>query len=138
LAKLTVSLKATDTDYQGDDCIATRAFKFISIFRSPPAALFNRRSHILTPSNRTVQVAVNQTVTIQANYTPIRPVLKFNSPTSLSFTGAIGAAYRVEFSTNLVGWTPLVTQTLSASFVTLTNLGPATNKSRFFRTVLLP
>jgi hypothetical protein len=77
-------------------------------------------------------------VTVQGIYTPIRPVLKFISPTSLSFTGAIGAAYRLEFSTNLTSWSPLLTQTLISGSVTLTNFGPATNKARFFRTVLLP
>lgn len=92
----------------------------------------------ITPSNRIVDVIVNQTATINADYAPIRPVLNFLSRTNLSITGATGAVYRVEFSTNLLNWTPLLTQTLTSSSVIISNLGPATNKARFFRTVLLP
>jgi len=92
----------------------------------------------ITPSNRTVQVAVNQTATINVDYIPIRPVLTFYSLTNLICSGATGAVYRVEFSTNLLNWSPLLTQTLTSGSVTITNLGPTTNKARFYRTVLLP
>jgi len=92
----------------------------------------------VTPTNRPVQVGGNQTTVITALYVPIRPVMSFTSRTNLTFSGAANATYRVEISTNLLNWTPLLTQTLSSSSVTITNLGSATNKARFFRTVLLP
>jgi len=99
---------------------------------------FKAAPGFITPSNRTVQLAVGGLVTVQGVYTPIRPVLKFSSLTNLNLTGATGAVYRVEFSTNLLNWSPLLTQTLTSGSVTITNLGPATNKARFYRTVLLP
>jgi len=90
----------------------------------------------LTPRNRTVQVAVGGLVAVQGVYTPVRPVLKFNSLRSFSFTGATGATYRVEYSTNLLSWTPFVTQILTSSSFTITNLSPATNKALFYRLLL--
>ena len=90
-----------------------------------------------------MQVGGNQTAVVTVPYIAIRPVLNFNSLNNFTFIGGTGATYRVEFATNLSGiiqWTPLTTQTLSAGSVTITNLGAgsATNKLRFFRTVLLP
>jgi hypothetical protein len=96
----------------------------------------------LTPSNRIVQVAVGQTVTVQADYKPAPMSVQFNSLTNLTFTGGTGATYRVEFSTNLLAtntlWIPFITQTLSSASTTVTNLGPATNKARYYRVRLLP
>ena len=94
----------------------------------------------IAPTNRTVLTVANQTNTVQGNYVPVLPVLTFLSRTNLTFTGATGATYRVDFSTNLAGavWSPLVTQKLVTTSGTVTNFGPATNRARFFRTVLLP
>jgi hypothetical protein len=100
---------------------------------------FKSVSGFIAPSNVTVLVGVNQSVTVQANYAFIQPAMKLSGLTNLTFTGATGATYRVDYTTNLLAtpWIPLYTQTLSSSSITVSNLGPATNKARFFRTVLL-
>ena len=95
----------------------------------------------ITPSNRTVTVAVGGLVTIQGDYVGIRPQLGLNRTNGLILGGGIGATYRVEFKTNLTTqttWTPLTSFTLSASSSLLSNTRPATNGNRFYRTALVP
>ena len=95
----------------------------------------------ITPSNRTVLIAVGQTVTLQADYVPIRPLLSFDSNSGLSLSGATGASYKMEYTTRLampIAWTPLTTFTLISSPFTISGTGPATNGSGFYRAVLVP
>ena len=95
----------------------------------------------MTPSNRTVTVAVGGLVTIQGDYVGIRPQLGLNRTNGLILGGGIGATYRVEFKTNLTTqttWTPLTSFTLSTSSLLLSNTRPATNGNRFYRAVLVP
>ena len=95
----------------------------------------------LTPSNRTVLMAVGGVVTLQADYVPIRPLLGFDYNNGLSLSGATGATYRVEFATSLttpVDWTPLTTFALVNSPFTVSNTLPATDASGFYRAVLVP
>lgn len=56
----------------------------------------------------------------------------------LTATGDNGRAYRLESSTNLVDWTPVVTNTVSGSTATFTDSGAAGKVLRFYRIVLLP
>jgi uncharacterized delta-60 repeat protein len=94
-----------------------------------------------TPTNRVVQIGGNQTTIVGVDYLGIKPFVSFNTLSNLIFTGGVGATYRVEFTSNCNAstvWTPLVTQTLSGTSITITNLGPATNKARFYRVRLLP
>ena len=95
----------------------------------------------ITPSNRTVLIAVGQTVTLQAEYVPVRPLLSFDFTNGLSLSGATGANYRVEFATNLttpVNWTPLTNLTLVSSPFAISDTHPSTDGSGFYRAVLVP
>lgn len=63
-------------------------------------------------------------------------ILNHSTNTSLQFPSVPGRDYRVEFSTDLVNWTP-VTVTASGSQTTWTDLN-ATNKSRRFYRIAIP
>lgn len=52
--------------------------------------------------------------------------------------GDNGRAYRLETSTNLVTWTPIVTNTVSGGTASFTDSTAAGNVLRFYRIVLLP
>jgi len=56
----------------------------------------------------------------------------------LTATGDNGRAYRLESSTNLVDWTPVVTNVVSGGAATFTDSGAAGRVLRFYRIVLLP
>jgi hypothetical protein len=93
------------------------------------------------PSNVTVQIVLGQEVIVQAIYVPCSPSLGFSFGNGLSLNCAVGATYRVEYTTNLgpaANWTPLTTQTLSSSSVTIPNTRPANSGRRFYRAVLMP
>ena len=95
----------------------------------------------LAPSNRTIQLAVGGTVTIQADYVPIPSQLTLNSLAGLSIVGGLGASYSVEFATNLTPpsrWMPLTTVTLAGSTLVLSNTRPIQTGQRFYRSVLMP
>jgi hypothetical protein len=51
--------------------------------------------------------------------------------------GAVGRNYKVQWSTNLTGWSDLTTLSNVTGTVTFTN-APGTDRTRFYRTVLLP
>lgn len=53
-------------------------------------------------------------------------------------TGDNGRAYRMEASTNLVNWDPVVTNIIQGGSATFTDTGASTNTTRFYRIVLLP
>ncbi|MFM8470119.1 MAG: S8 family serine peptidase [Limisphaerales bacterium] len=53
-------------------------------------------------------------------------------------TGDNGRSYRLESSTNLVDWTPVVTNTVSTGSATFTDSGGGSRDLRFYRIVLLP
>ena len=53
-------------------------------------------------------------------------------------TGDNGRAYRLESSTNLVNWVPVVTNAVSGGAVTFTDTAAAGKTLRFYRIVLLP
>lgn len=53
-------------------------------------------------------------------------------------TGDSGRAYRLESSTNLIIWTPVVTNTVSGGSATFTDSGGGSRVLRFYRIVLLP
>jgi len=95
----------------------------------------------ITPSNRTIQMAVSGNVTLQADYVAIRPLLSLNRASGLSLSGGTGAIYRVEFVTNLIptaSWIPFTNFMLSSDPQTISNTRPATNGTRFYRAVLVP
>ena len=95
----------------------------------------------VTPSNRTIQMAVGGNVTLQADYVAIRPLLGLNRANGLSLSGGTGAVYRVEFVTNLTPnatWSPLINLLLSSNPQTISNTRPATNGTRYYRAVLVP
>ena len=56
----------------------------------------------------------------------------------MTASGDDGHAYRLESSTNLVIWTPVVTNTVSGGTATFTDSTAAGNVLRFYRIVLLP
>ena len=53
-------------------------------------------------------------------------------------SGDNGRAYRLESTTNLVDWVPVVTNTISGGTATFTASGAASQALRFYRIVLLP
>ena len=53
-------------------------------------------------------------------------------------SGDNGRSYRLEASTNLVNWEPVVTNTILGGSATFTDSGAGTNTRRFYRIVLLP
>lgn len=56
----------------------------------------------------------------------------------LTATGDDGRAYRLESSTNLVNWTPVVTNSVSSGTATFTDSTAGGRVLRFYRIVLLP
>jgi subtilisin-like proprotein convertase family protein len=56
----------------------------------------------------------------------------------LTASGDNGRSYRLESSTNLVNWTPVVTNVVSGGAATFTDSGAAGKVLRFYRLVLLP
>lgn len=53
-------------------------------------------------------------------------------------SGDNGRSYRLESSTNLVNWNPVVTNTISGGAATFTDSGAGSQVLRFYRIVLLP
>jgi hypothetical protein len=95
----------------------------------------------ITPTNRTVTIAVGGLVTLQGDYVGIGPQLSLNPTNGLLLSGDIGATYRVEFKTNLstqTAWASFTSSTLSASPLILSNTLPLSNGNRFYRAVLVP
>ncbi len=56
----------------------------------------------------------------------------------MTASGDNGSAYRLETTTNLVDWVPVVTNTVSGGSATFTDSGAAGKDLRFYRIVLLP
>ncbi len=56
----------------------------------------------------------------------------------MTASGDNGSAYRLETTTNLVDWVPVVTNTVSGGTATFTDSGAAGKELRFYRIVLLP
>lgn len=56
----------------------------------------------------------------------------------MTASGDDGRAYRLEMTTNLVQWLPIVTNTVSAGTATFTDSTTAGSAQRFYRIVLLP
>jgi V8-like Glu-specific endopeptidase len=95
----------------------------------------------LTPSNRVVQVAVNQVVRLPVQYEPIRPGLSLQGGFNLSLSGPTGISYRVEYATNLappVLWMPWTTQTVLTSPLIISNIYSSSNNARFYRATWSP
>jgi hypothetical protein len=95
----------------------------------------------ITPSNRTVTIAVGGLVTIQANYISLTPQFSLNRANGLVVSGIAGRMYRVDFATNFSSnmiWLPLTSFTLANPSLILSNTRPPTNGNRFYRVVLLP
>src|SRR5262245_2575548 len=95
----------------------------------------------ITPSNRTVLMAVGGVVTLQADYVPIHPLLSFDYTNGLSLSGATGATYHVEFATNLampINWMPLTNLTLLNSPFTISDTRPTADGGGFYRAVQVP
>jgi hypothetical protein len=88
------------------------------------------------PPNRQVSVVVDQTTTIDASYTPIawNSIGRLpNGSLILTLGGATGRVYDIQFSTNLVSWTDLISLTNSNGTSLLTNPPvPGTGRA-FFR-----
>ena len=53
-------------------------------------------------------------------------------------SGDNGRSYRLEASTNLLNWEPVVTNTILGGSATFTDSGAGTDTRRFYRIVLLP
>ena len=95
----------------------------------------------ITPSNRTVTVAVGGLVTIQGNYVGMGPQLGLSRTNSLILSGATGATYRIEFATNFSAqtiWSPLTSFTLVNTSFSLSNTVSPASGQRFYRAVLVP
>ena len=55
----------------------------------------------------------------------------------ISFATTPGRRYRVEFSTDLIAWSPLTADTI-ATDLTMTATDPATQPRRLYRALVLP
>jgi parallel beta-helix repeat protein len=97
----------------------------------------------LTPSNWQLAIVGNQTAIVTNRYVSLAPraaaPVWSNGTLGLRFSTPAGQRYAIEGSTNLVNWTPLVTNTVTANGLlsfTVTNL---TSPPRgFYRARLLP
>jgi len=95
----------------------------------------------VTPSNRIVQVAVNQVVTLAVKYEPIRPVLSLQAGFSLELSGPTGITYRVEYANNLdppILWIPWTEHTVLTSPLVISNIYSISDNVRFYRAVWAP
>ena len=103
---------------------------------------FKFATGFLTPSNRTVMVAVGGLVTIQGNYISLQPAISFSRSNGLNFQGVVGSNYRVEFTTNFTAptniWTTLTNITLTNNSQIIGGTLPPKTGRRFFRAVLGP
>ena len=95
------------------------------------------------PTNQTVVVTPGQIVTNTANYTPANPNLSnvnlSGTQLQMVFSAAAGNQCALDQSTNLINWTPLVTNAVPPTGVLSFTDTPATNNSSsvFYRVRLV-
>ncbi|MEQ2009331.1 MAG: S8 family serine peptidase [Limisphaerales bacterium] len=82
--------------------------------------------------------STNALVTIFNPFTVAPPAFLPGGLFQMSIAGDNGLAYRLESSTNLIIWTPVVTNTVSGGAASFTDSGVASQVLRFYRIVLLP
>ncbi len=82
--------------------------------------------------------STNALLTVFNPFTVSGPTFQLGGLFQLTTTGDNGRAYRLESSTNLIIWTPVVTNTVSGGTATFTDSGGTGIGLRFYRIVLLP
>jgi hypothetical protein len=111
-----------------------------------PAATYTLSFHsapgFLTPPDRPLLVAANQTATLFVNYSNFSIIGSLptfsNGLPQLAFAAAVGQKYALERSTNLIDWIPLVTNTAgNDGFVRFIDSNAAT-RNAFYRVRLAP
>ena len=82
--------------------------------------------------------STNALVTVFNPFTVAPPAFLPGGLFQMSIAGDNGLAYRLESSTNLIFWTPVVTNTVSGGTASFTDSGVGSQVLRFYRIVLLP
>ena len=82
--------------------------------------------------------STNALLTVFNPFSVSTPTFQLGGFFQLTATGDNGRAYRLESSTNLVTWVPIVTNTVSGGTATFTDSGGTGITLRFYRIVLLP
>ncbi len=82
--------------------------------------------------------STNALVTVFNPFTVAPPAFLPGGLFQMSIAGDNGLAYRLESSTNLIIWTPVVTNTASGGTASFTDSGVASQVLRFYRIRLLP
>ena len=82
--------------------------------------------------------STNALVTVFNPFTVAPPAFLPGGLFQMNIAGDNGLAYRLESSTNLIIWTPVVTNTVSGGTASFTDSGVGTQVLRFYRIVLLP
>jgi hypothetical protein len=97
----------------------------------------------LTPSNRPLQIVANQTAVLTVSYTNLAP--RASAPTlssglvNLTFIAPISQRYALEWSTNLVNWPALATNTVTVDgAVRFTDSNSPNRSKTFYRARLVP
>jgi hypothetical protein len=92
-----------------------------------------------------LSVSMTQSKIIYGNFTrngtlAFRPlnVRNLGEGFELILTGEFGAVYRLDVSTNLADWTPLVTMTNTFGVLQYIDMGAASNSTSFYRAVVVP
>jgi len=80
----------------------------------------------------------NALLTVFNPFTVTPPTFQPGGLFQMTVAGDSGRAYRLESSTNLISWTPVVTNTVSGGSATFTDSGGGSQVLRFYRIVLLP
>lgn len=82
--------------------------------------------------------STNALLTVFNPFTVAPPAFQPGGLFQMTLNGDDGTAYRLEYSTNLLTWTPVVTNTVSGGTANFTDSGVGSQVLRFYRVVLLP
>ncbi len=113
---------ATNSSLSYTNLQLTNSGNYACVVGSPPGAI----------------TSSNALVTVFNPFTMSNPAFQPGGLFQMTVSGDNGHAYRLESSTNLINWRPVVTNTVSGGTATFTDGGAASQVLRFYRIVLLP